>query len=302
MTKALVICGPTATGKTSLALKVAKLLSGHTSIFSIDSRQVYPEVKIISGQDIPEDLPSNIHFFGVNLFSANRPANLSDFVNLTREAINDAIQKKHHLIIVGGTGLYLKGLLEDLTDINIPQNEILRNELEKQTVSDLQEKLKAIDPSRFRSLNQSDQNNPRRLIRQIEISLNTAVPKTILPLLKLKLQSIGLLPPKNLPDLIYKRVIKRLEENALEEVTILLKNHPDRSLPIFSTLGIKQILNFLDQKITYDEMVKHWVIDEVNYAKRQMVWFKKQTSIIWYDENTDRSVLADSLVKYLNKK
>lgn len=300
MKKVLVICGPTASGKTSLALDVAHHL-GNTSILSADSRQVYQGIDIVSGKDTPKNLPNSIKIFGQGIFTPSQRANLSEYVNYARRIIDQETSLGRQVIIVGGTGLYLKGILETLDDISVPANQDLRTELERLTLQELQNKLITLNPDKFNNLNNSDLNNPRRLIRKIEISLNDQ-DRSMYPAPKVSYYVVGLKAKKNnFLEKITERVVERINNGAIEEVKSLLSQYPDKKLPIFTTLGVAEISNYLDKSITRDELIKIWSINEHNYAKRQMVWFKKQQGIIWYDESVDKKLLSLDLTKYLTK-
>ncbi|HEX9008241.1 MAG TPA: tRNA (adenosine(37)-N6)-dimethylallyltransferase MiaA [Patescibacteria group bacterium] len=298
MQKVLIICGPTATGKTSLALKIAKILGG-ASILSADSRQIYTGLDIVSGKDIPKDLDSSIRFFGINLFKPNQIANLSEYVGYARKVLKEEISENHPVIIVGGTGLYLKGLTEELSDIGVPNDLDLRDRLSSLSTASLQDELKKLDQNKFDSLNNSDKNNPRRLIRYIEIASNGDHKKILTSLPDVEFVWIGLSPRANLAELIKDRVVERISHGAVDEVKKLLKNYPDTGLPIYSSLGVKELITFIDNKISDVDMIDLWTRSEINYSKRQMVWFKKQPNIIWYDESTDPKDLALKLAKII---
>ena len=300
MEKVLVICGPTATGKTSLAFNVAKYFD-QVSIISVDSRQVYQELNIVSGKDLPVDLPSNIHFFGLDIWKPTDRANLSEYVDLIRKTITTEVGLRRKVILVGGTGLYLKGITDDLSDISVPQDPKIREELEKLSVVNLQEKLRKVDSIKFNKLNNSDLNNPRRLIRYLEIALNKNGKKNISPVPNVNFIWIGLLPSKDQLSAIRNRVLERLKNNAIEEVKNLIEKYKDLKLPIFTALGVSEIVSYLNHEINMDQLVELWTRNEFNYSKRQMVWFKKQPQIFWYDETIEKNVLANTLAQKLKQ-
>lgn len=297
--KVVIICGPTSSGKTGVALQLAKELK-EANILSVDSRQVYQGLDIVTGKDTPKNLPKKIRIFGQGIISPDEVTNLADFIKYANEIILLSLNSKTPLIIVGGTGLYLKAITEDLSDISIPPNHKLRNTLEKLPLTKLQEKLKKLNPEKYSSLNRSDFMNPRRLIRAIEVSQS----KDTRPKVDLKKQDVeylwvGLMPDKDtLRKNIKDRVISRLDQGALEEVRSLLKNTSNQSSPLLSSLGVSRIIEFLDKKISKSELVSLWTNDEVDYARRQVVWFKKQPGIIWYDKDTDKNKLVKELKKY----
>lgn len=340
MKNILVICGPTASGKTSLALNIAKKLVGaiHESpartsspavagltpfnsvnILSADSRQVYQGLDIVTGKDIPNNIPSNIQFFGLDLANPSEVFNLSDYVNYSQKIIQESLLKNVPLIVVGGTGLYLKAITTSLLNVAVPPDDKLRKKLEKLDIPKLQKKLQKLNPEKFASLNNSDVNNPRRLIRAIEIvsalSKTSSVSRlggtscTLSPAnggaIQVTLSAnppifhwIGLRQAKEVQKSgIRQRVIERLDAGASAEVKKLFKKYSDQSLPLFSSLGVKQIIEYLDKKISREELIDRWTAAEIDYARRQMVWFQKQPGIIWYDKSKANKMLAEKLAK-----
>ena len=292
----VIICGPTASGKTSLALQLAKELK-KVNILSVDSRQVYNDLDIITGKDIPNNLPKNIAIYGHNIFNPDERANLADFQRYSQAIIESSNTTHTPLIIVGGTGLYLKSLTQKLADVSVPPNPKLREKLEKLSLIELQETLRKTNPEKLNSLNHSDFMNPRRLIRYIEISQSKTKSKHDISLQKeITFHWIGLLPEKEtLKENIRNRVIARINSGAVGEVTSLQKWFPDNRLAIYTSLGVSQIIDFLAGKLTKKELIDAWTNAEVDYARRQIVWFKKQPSIVWYDKSTDRNLLINQL-------
>lgn len=323
--RVLVIAGLTASGKTDLALKVASHLSA-VDIVSVDSRQFYQGPRIISGQDIPTgfsrcqskkisflDQPAvyfqsaDTRIWAVDQLPPDQVLTLSDFVDFTWQIIDQAVAQKKSVIIVGGTGLYLKAITQPLNRLITPPDPQLRQELESLKVEDLQSCLQKLNPDWLDKLNHSDKNNPRRLIRAIEINLvdkkNQKLSLTgVEQGRRAEFHWVGLKPNMDtLSDNIKVRVEKRLEQGALEEVKELLEKYPV-NLPALSALGIKHIGEYLDEKIDRSQLVERWTQQELSYAKSQWTWFKKQPSIIWYDENTDRQKLATNLSAWLINK
>ena len=304
-----IICGPTASGKTALALRLAEVSTKAgrpASIISADSRQIYQGLDIITGKDIPKGFvkkenfyeKDNLRLWGLDLLSPDEVYNAADFSALTRKIIFEESRQGRAIFIVGGTGFYLKSLTEPDTLAKIPPNEALRRHLEEISLEKLQQKLRDLDSKRFISMNQSDVNNPRRLIRAIEIAsslslrgvrdeaiyTNTGSPRSSRDD-TLSFSWLGIrIPLARLRERIQSRVLSRLDRGATAEVEDLLRCHPDQNLPIYTTLGIKPIIKFINKEIDLPALVDTWVTDEVNYAKRQITWFKKQSEIVWYDE------------------
>lgn len=305
----IIICGPTASGKTNLALQLAKVL-GKSNILSVDSRQIYKSLDIITGKDIPKNLSQKIKVFGHDIFNPDERSNLADFVRYSQKIILESYQTNTPLIIVGGTGLYLKALTQNLSDVTIPPNFKLRKKIEKLSLKELQDLLQKENPKKFSSLNRSDLMNPRRLVRALEISIsNKSTSHCHSRDLSAVVESgnlyrsfhwTGLMPDKNtLKENIRARVQNRLNMGAIEEVIKLLKKYPDKNLPIYTSLGVPQIISFIEQKITKDQLIDLWTNAETDYARRQVVWFKKQPNIVWYDIDIDKDSLSKKLSKYI---
>src|SRR3990167_5497100 len=179
MKKLLVIYGPTQTGKTDLALQLARKFQGE--LISADSRQVYKGLDIGSGKvgfsDVVEKhagywMVNGIRIDGFDLINPGQQFSAADFLEFAKSSISQIIDKKKLPIIVGGTGFYIKALLDGIGSIGIPADWKLRHRFEKLSSDDLYKRLFSIDPVRARSMNQSDRVNPRRLIRAIEIVLS----------------------------------------------------------------------------------------------------------------------------------
>lgn len=246
MHKLLIIAGPTATGKTALAAGLAREFDGE--LVSADSRQVYRGMDLTTGKDRP-DVPVWLY----DVCNPDDQFSVSQWVMLARAAIAD-IRKRNKLpIVVGGTGLYIKALLEPFETMNIPPDPRLRTKLQSLSVPELQRMVGR------GTMNDSDWNNPRRLIRKIEVARvkkRTPVNQDAFDYLM-----IGLTAP--LP-VLYDRIDKRLEERVRaglnkEAASLRARYSPD--LPSMSAIGL----------------------NEHAYARRQMTWFKKQKGIRWMD-------------------
>jgi tRNA dimethylallyltransferase len=277
MKQVLIICGPTAAGKTRLAFKLAKHFKG--VLISADSRQVYRGMDIGTGKDRPRD---NSRILGYDLVKPDQEFSLAHFVKFARQAIQTISAEGKLAIVVGGTGLYLRGLTEDLTTVNIPPDLRLRRRLEKKTLSQLQAQLKKLNLERWQAMTQSDRANPRRLIRAIEISLQGLSPK-VSPL-ELDVLWIGLTAPlKYLDRLIETRVKQRVQAGAQKELARLLAQGYSWDLPAFSALGYRQWRPFFSGQASLAAVVKAWQRAEKQYARRQLTWFRKNRQIHWFD-------------------
>lgn len=273
----IVITGQTATGKTDLAVLLAKKHDGE--LVNFDSRQIYKYLDIITGKDLPA---SKIHLY--DIVTPDQYFSSFDYVQAATQVISKIIDGGKVPILVGGTYLYLKHLLYGF-NTQAPPDFGLREKLNSESVESLQTRLKKIDAEEFLSMNQSDKSNPRRLIRRIEIlsSKNTGEKVTTEPLISQVTEFIGVKYGKreDLVDAISKRVSKRLEEGAIDEVRSVLKKGYRETDPGMRTIGYQEIIRYLKGNITKEQAVTDWMIHEVQYAKRQYTFMKKDTNIKW---------------------
>lgn len=258
MKKALIICGPTATGKTKLALQLAKELNGE--LISADSRQVYVGNDIETGKD--KDIIKNYgtKIWLLDILNQDEEFSVSAWRKLAKEAITDILSRDKLPIVVGGSGLYIKSLIQDLPDIDIPINKNLRKKLENKTAKELFDYLKSIDSKKAESLNNSDKNNPRRLIRAIEIAQRPSLESR--EGLGVSYLSIGLTSSKdNLMAKIKKRVIERGLDKSFEikEINIMKK----------------QLVWFKKQPNTiwFDISLFHWASAAINLVEN---WYNNR--------------------------
>ena len=280
--KLLIVCGPTATGKTKLGIFLAQKFNGE--IISADSRQVYKFMDIGTGKEWG-DVP--IH--GYDLVDPSSNFSVFEYLMFARKTLDDIWKRGKLPILVGGTGLYIKAIVEGIDTLNIPKNADLRESLEEKNTFELYEKLATLDSSKAASLNISDKNNPRRLIRAIEIAIwkisneqevnkaksNQGVMDTLF---------IGLnYPVDQISNLITSRVEKRIEQGFIDEVEDLLKMGVSWKMQSMNALGYSGAEGFFKNGLTYEEFVEKWIESEINYVKRQLTWFKKNKKINWFD-------------------
>ncbi len=308
------IVGLTATGKTSLSLWLAKQLISQqmirgVSLISADSRQVYRGMEVITGADIPETFvpakPSqtktNYRFFkhqkiplelhGLSIIYADQDWSVAHFRNLAIASIKQAWRKNYLPIIVGGTGFYHLQLFNNDPDPYIKPHPKLRQKAEDKDVEQLQEWLKKLDQQKLATMNQSDRNNPRRLIRAIEVAKAIEEPSDRVknrPKFKVpkNYSVIGLkLPIDKLKPKIKKRVVSRFTKGAIQEVKDLTALNLDEKSPPMTATGVESIEKHLEDKLNSTGTIKDWTQTEVQYAKRQLTWWKKRKKIDWFRPN-----------------
>lgn len=311
MDKLLIVCGPTATGKTGLAIHLAKHFNGE--LINADSRQVYHGMDIVTGKDIPvnselrtKDLKlkginknftlgyrkkDSIPIWLVDIVDPYYRFNVGEYQRLTLSVIKDIHKRGKLPIVVGGTGLYIRAITQFPPLMQIPTNAKLRKQLGSYTLGKLQKKLQEVDVGRWNNMNRSDRSNHRRLVRAIEISehqqskdFNTVkyLGKNELPSSS-DLLMIGLAAPKTmLKKRIDQRVEKRVKEGALEEVKKLLQAGFNKNLASFTACGYQELIEYIEHKLTLEKAQEKWRRAEYAYARRQMTWFKKDKKIQWF--------------------
>ena len=306
MNRLLVICGPTATGKTSLAINLAKKFGGE--IVSADSRQVYQGMSIVTGKDLKSNaqlvvcngltgkIKNNDFQLGyylidgvrVWLYDVVKPSyqfNAADYVCCAEEVLHDIWRRGKMPMVTGGTGLYIKSLIDGIGTMGVAVDLNLRKKLSGWQVDKIASWLRKIDLAKWRRMNESGRKNPRRLIRAIEVATSSekkansqkrGVGRDIL--------LVGLKAPyKFLYQQIDKRVKRRVEAGAEKEARELFQKYSFGNQILGATIGYQQWRLFFEGELTNEETILHWQFSEHAYARRQMTWFKKDKRIYWFD-------------------
>jgi len=279
--KLVVIAGPTGSGKTAFAIRLAQLL--HTEIVSADSRQVFREMKIGTAQPTAEELKKvPHHLVGHRTILENY--NASIYATEANESLNQIFEKKDIAVLCGGSGLYIRALIEGLDDLPEVPAEIrnnLQQEFKTNGLSWLQEEAEKTDPEWFQKI---DRQNHRRLLRCVEIYRSSGkkiseLQQTSRSLPNWDIIKIGLDLPR---PLLYQRIDTRVEEmvdaGLVQEATDL---YPHRQLRALHTVGYTEMFRHLNQEISLEEAIGQIKQHSRNYAKRQMTWFRKENGLIW---------------------
>ena len=294
--KLIVIVGPTAVGKTPLAIELAKELG--TEIISADSRQIFRELEIGTTKPTKEELAQVRHHF-INIKSITEEYNAALFGKEARDAIDMLFETKGIAVMCGGSGLYVKAALEgfdQIPTIEVGIRDKINQEFEEKGLAWLQGQVQEIDPDYFSVV---DTKNPQRLIRALEVSYSSGKPfsswrnkqVTSLPF---EVMKIGLeLPREELYHRIDKRMDEMIEKGLFEEAE---KFYPQRQLNSLQTVGYQEIFGFLDGLYDKEESIRLLKRNSRNYAKRQMTWFKKDKEINWCrpDEMIQNLKILDS--------
>lgn len=283
MTNIFVLFGQTATGKTAKALELCDTENGE--IVNFDSRQIYKKLDIVTGKDRPTNPKYKIWLYDV--IDPTETFSSGDYVAHALPILKDIITRGKTPILVGGTGYYLYHLLYGVPKISVPENWPLRHHLGTKTVMELTKILREKKPEFLESLNESDRLNPRRLIRRIEIALangTLADKPTMITLLAhlggVQGTDVTFIPffhtdSEKTRAIIRARVMARIESGAIEETQGLLNEGYKKSDPGLNAIGYQQIISYINNEMTREQMIELWLTREIHYAKRQKTYFKK---------------------------
>lgn len=302
--KIIIICGPTGTGKTDLAVKLCQKFNG--AIISADSRQVYRGMDIGTGKEVPSiklQVSKNqekwnvdgINIYGYDIVEPDEEFSVSLFEDeVFNVYLSKIIKAGKTPFLVGGTGFYIRSIIDGIETSNVPPDLKLRKKLEmiqrEKGIGALWQFLKKIDPIKAEKI---DRNNPRRLIRAIEI---TKAPHSK-TLLKKFVRDFDLLfiginwERKKLYERVDQRIDKMITSGLVTEIYKLLESGYNWNLPALNTIGYREFKPFFDKEKQLSECVERLKFNTHAYIRRQLTWFKKDRRIKWFlmeRENTQQ--------------
>ena len=302
--KVIVICGPTASGKTALSIELAKQINGE--IVSCDSMQIYKDMDIGTAKPTLEEMQGIKHYL-IGCVSPEERYSVADYKTDAKKAIKEIIEKGKMPIIVGGTGLYLDSLIYEIEYQDIKLDEEYRKKLEEEVeekgLEELYEKAKQIDEKAIEKISPNDK---KRILRILEIYHATGKTKTEQEIESRKKEveydyKVYALDwdRQKLYDRINKRVDMMIEQGLIEEVKQILEKY-DTFPTAMQGLGYKEVVDYLKGKLTKEEMIEKIKMETRRYAKRQLTWFRKNKQTIWLNaENTIQNniniILKDGL-------
>ncbi len=312
MKKLIVVLGPTASGKSALAVKIAKKFNGE--VISADSRQVYQGMDIGTGKVTKKEMQGVTHYL-LDVASPKRIFTVAQYRELALKAINRIMKKGKIPILCGGTGFYIQAVVDGIIIPKVKPDWKLREKLQKKSVEDIYQMLQKLDPRRAKNI---DKNNPRRLIRAIEIVMKTKKPVPRLrqgyggqayPVLMIGIKKEGeenkfssspfaiARVNEELRKIIRKRFFKWLKQGFIKEVKNLRRS--GLSWQKIEEFGIhyRTAAQYLQNKINYEKMVENSLKELRNYAKRQITWFKRDKRIHWVKNYQEAIKLGKEFLK-----
>lgn len=285
------VVGPTAIGKTALAIELAQNFK--TEIISADSRQFFKEMEIGTAKPDKEELASAKHHF-INSHSVEKLFSTGDFELEALKTLEEIFENHDIAIMVGGSGLYINALingLDEMPEIDLSIRDQLNAQLETEGIEIIQKQLEEIDPEYFAKV---DQNNPQRMIRGLEVFLSTG--KKLSSMLSstkkdrpFDIIKIGLNTERAvLYNRINLRVDKMMERGLLGEVQSLL---PFRKYNALHTVGYSELFDYIEEKVSLDDAVSSIKQNTRRFAKRQLTWFRKDQEVNWFEPDEKDKVI-----------
>ena len=289
MDKIIVICGPTASGKTDLGINLCNRIDGE--IVSCDSMQIYKELEIGTAKPTEEERSMAVHHL-VDFVDPTRRYSVAEYKKDAERVIDDIISRGKTPVLVGGTGLYLNSLLYN---INYKEDNVdleYRKQLEKRDVSELYNEAKRIDPVAIEKISENDK---KRIMRILEIYKSTGRTKTELEIESREAKKYDFkvfvlsMDREKLYEKINKRVDIMIEKGLVNEVEGIIKKY-DKMPTAIQGIGYKEVVEYLNKEISYEDMIEKIKQETRRYAKRQITWFKSYKDAIWLDSLNSNNV------------
>ena len=303
MQKVIVICGPTASGKTALSIELANKINGE--IVSADSMQIYKDMDIGTAKPTKQEMGEIKHYL-LDFVSPEDRYSVAQYKQDAKSAIKEIIAKGKTPIIVGGTGLYIDSLIYEIEYSDIKIDESYRNELEKiveeKGLNELYKMAMQIDPIAMEKISPNDK---KRIMRVLEIYKSTGKTKT-------QQEEESRRKPVEYDykvfainwdrEILYQRINKRvdimIEQGLIEEVKKILQKY-EQFPTAMQGLGYKEVVDYINGIYTKEEMIEKIKMETRRYAKRQLTWFRKNKQTIWLDGTNEKQNNIDIILKSL---
>ena len=302
MQNVIVICGPTASGKTALSIELANKINGE--IVSADSMQIYKEMNVGTAKPSKEEMQGIKHYL-IDCVEPTRRYSVSDFKNDAIKAIEKILEDRKNPIVVGGTGLYVNSLIYgiDYPEINtdFEYRKKLEERAEREGLEKLYEEAYKIDEEAMKSISHNDK---KRILRVLEIFKETGKTKTQVEIeskkngIKYDYRVFAIDMPR---DVLYERINKRvdlmLENGLIEEVKNIYEKYGKELITSIQAIGYKEVIEYLEGRYSKEEMIEKIKMETRRYAKRQITWFKKIDNIIWLDSTKGIKENVDTIIE-----
>lgn len=305
MDKVVVIAGPTASGKTSLAVELAKKINGE--VISCDSMQIYKDMSIGTAKPTVDEM-DGVHHHLIDFVAPDERYSVADFKRDAEDKIEYVLKKGKMPILCGGTGLYIDTLIYGIDYPDIELNQEYRNFLMKKAetedgLKEIYEEANKIDPEAMKKISENDR---KRIIRVLELYKATGKTKTELEVIS---RSKGVkydyrifainMDREKLYERINKRVDIMIEQGLIDEVRNVIDKY-DNFPTAMQGLGYKEVVEYFEEKLTKQEMIDKIKQETRRYAKRQLTWFRKNKNIIWIDGLNDREKNINIILDNIN--
>jgi len=285
----IVLIGPTASGKTELAIEIAQHFQ--INIHNIDSRQIYRDMDIGTAKPTKEQQKQIKHLL-IDIENPNKPINVKEFQEIATRSINDEIKQNKSPFLVGGSGLYINSITKGFVTPNVPPQEFLRKQLLLLGQEYCWQILKLCDPITSKKINSEDKT---RTIRALEVFYATGKP--------MSLQQAMNPPPWRVIELgldredLHQRIERRAQfmfNNGLIEETKYIMSKYGKNIPLLKTIGYEEAHLIIKNKYSISEAIKITVNKTMNFAKRQRTWFRNKNNPFWLD---NKNPLKDAIIK-----
>lgn len=289
--------GPTAIGKTALSIALANYFD--TSILSADSRQFYKEMSIGTAAPTPEELKAATHYF-IHHKSIHDNYTVGDFENEAITKLEALFEKQSILVLVGGSGLYADAItkgLDTFPEIDPEIRQTLNSRLKTEGLESLQNELRQLDPESFSTI---EIQNPHRVIRALEVSKGSGQPYSSFKTNTNKTRPFEVLKVGLTADreVIYRRINQRVDKMVDQGLFDEAKSLYDyKHLNALNTVGYKELFKFFDWEWSKEQAISEIKKNTRRFAKRQLTWFRKDGSIMWFDYDTDYNKICETIAQ-----
>ena len=303
MKQIIIICGPTAVGKTATSVKLAQKLN--TQIISSDSMQIYKDMNVGTAKVTTDEMQGIKHHM-IDIVDPSKDFSVSDYCNKSLEIIHNLFEENKIPIIAGGTGLYINSLVYKMHFNNVWHNKCIREKYKKVYNEKGADYLYEILKSRNEKIaNTLDKNNVKRVIRALEILDTSEDMKSFDNVKVMQDYKVNMYVLKLNRDILYDRINKRVDimikNSLIEEVKALMEKGLTKDTQSMKAIGYRQVISYLENEISKEEMIELIKRDSRRYAKKQYTWFRRYDFAKWIDvENKTIDEVSNIIIEDIN--